>query len=145
MEKKSRIRTIYLYLFALLGLVLITIGSVGFINMGLRTFVFTKADEYQRTMNKQPPYPIPAVEKYQMLTEAQKSQPKTALLLTEQEKTDLNMWFAEYKNWKENQGKIDYIASQRQEDASINLALILVGAPLYFYHWRRIKKENITQ
>ena len=48
MEKKTHyplIRTIYLYLFALLGLVLLTIGSIRFVDMALRAFVFTKADQ----------------------------------------------------------------------------------------------------
>ena len=34
------IRTIYLYLFALLGLALLTIGGVRFVDMGLKAFVF---------------------------------------------------------------------------------------------------------
>jgi len=144
MEKRSRIRTVYLYLFSLTGLVLITIGSVGFINLGLRAFIFTKADEYQRTINKQPPYPTVAVDKYQALPAEQKNQKKVTLVLSEQEKTDLDNWFIAYKNWEQEQNQIDYVTSQRQEDAAINLALIIVGTPLYFYHWRTIKKENIT-
>ena len=40
----SLVRTIYLYLFALVGLALLTIGAVRFVAMGLKAFVFTKAD-----------------------------------------------------------------------------------------------------
>lgn len=46
MNKYPLIRKIYLYLFALIGLVLITIGSVQLINLGLKVYVFTKADNY---------------------------------------------------------------------------------------------------
>ncbi|MDD5590262.1 MAG: hypothetical protein PHQ47_03785, partial [Candidatus Portnoybacteria bacterium] len=53
MDKHSLIRTVYLYTFALLGLVLMTIGGVRFIDMGLTAFVFTKADNEQRLINKQ--------------------------------------------------------------------------------------------
>ena len=48
MGKHSLIRTIYLYLFACLGLVLLTIGGVRFLDMGLKAFVFTKAEQEQR-------------------------------------------------------------------------------------------------
>ena len=45
MEKHSLIRTIYLYTFSLIGLVLIIIASVNMINLGLKTFIFTEADQ----------------------------------------------------------------------------------------------------
>lgn len=46
MEKKILIRDIYLHLFALIGLVLLTIGFVRLINLTLKTYVFTKADVF---------------------------------------------------------------------------------------------------
>lgn len=61
-KPRSLIRTIYLYLFALVGLALLTTGTVRFVDMGL--------------------------------------------------------------------------------DASINLAMILVGLPLYLYHWQIIGRET---
>jgi len=66
MKNHSIIRTIYLYLFALLGLVLIIIGGVQFIDMGLKTFVFTKADEEQKlsySVYDQMPYPLERITK----------------------------------------------------------------------------------
>ena len=48
MKEHTLVRTIYLYIFALLGLVLLIIGSVNFLNMGLKAFVFTQADEESR-------------------------------------------------------------------------------------------------
>lgn len=36
----------------------------------------------------------------------------------------------------------DYITSRRHRDASINLSLILVGLPLYLYHWGLIRRES---
>jgi len=47
---KNIIRTIYLYIFALLGLVLVIIGGVRFVDMGLKAFVFTKAEEEDKMM-----------------------------------------------------------------------------------------------
>ncbi len=39
------IRTVYLYLFAVLGLVLVTIGGVGSVDMLLKGVVFRRADD----------------------------------------------------------------------------------------------------
>ncbi len=48
MERKELIRTIYLYLFSLVGLVLVVIGLVQLVDLGLKAYVFTKADQYIR-------------------------------------------------------------------------------------------------
>ena len=36
----------------------------------------------------------------------------------------------------------DYVTQSRHRNASESLALILVGIPLYLYHWNIIKKES---
>ena len=97
MEKHSLIRTIYLYLFACLGLVLLTIGGVRFLDMGLKAFVFTKAEQEQRYDVKSPSSAGP---------------------------------------------EVSYVTVKRHRDASLNLSLILIGLPLYLYHWRTIKKDT---
>lgn len=97
MGKHSLIRTIYLYLFACLGLVLLTIGGVRFLDMGLKAFVFTKAEQEQR-------YDV---------------------------KPSLSV-----------EPEVSYVTVKRHRDASLNLSLILIGLPLYLYHWRIIKKET---
>jgi hypothetical protein len=59
MKQHSFIRTVYLYIFALLGLILVIIGGVNFIDMGLKTFVFTKADEEEKlSYFNSMPYPL---------------------------------------------------------------------------------------
>lgn len=136
MEKHSLIRTIYLYLFALLGLVLLVIGGVGFVNMGLRAFVFTKADQEQRLYNKQPPSSALPIEKLQSLNQ------QGDIKLSESEKQALDQWLTDYKNWQQDYSKLDPVTSQRHRDASTNLAMILIGLPIYLYHWGVIKKES---
>ena len=42
----SVIRKIYLYLFSAIGLIVVIIGSVQLVDLGLKTFVFKKADVY---------------------------------------------------------------------------------------------------
>ena len=39
-------------------------------------------------------------------------------------------------------GEVNYVTAKRHRDASLNLSLILIGLPLYLYHWRIIKKET---
>lgn len=62
--------------------------------------------------------------------------------LSEQERAAISQWLADYEAWQESQSGIDYLTIQRHKDASINLAMISVGLPLYLYHWGIIKKET---
>lgn len=133
-QKQSLIRTIYLYLFALVGLALMVVGSVRFLDMGLKMFVFTKAEDPEKIqMRYYPSYPYP-VEKLETYRESQD--------LTEEEISTLKTFLDDYQQWKEREAKVDYLASQRQKNASTNLAMILIGLPLYLYHWRIIKRET---
>jgi hypothetical protein len=113
-------------------------GAVRFIDMGLKVFVFTKADDEQKLQRyySYPAIPVSSIEKIQTYQES------TSTELTSEEKAALKTWLGEYQQYKEQSGKIDYLASQRQRDASSSLAMILVGLPLYLYHWRLIRKET---
>lgn len=136
MKKHSLIRTIYLYLFTLVGLTLLVIAGVRFLDMGLKAFVFTKAEQEERLYHAKPPMPA------SMATERMEETTKDGAELSEQEKTELRRIIANYKTWQEQADEVDPITANRHRDASINLSMILVGLPLYFYHWRIIKKET---
>ena len=136
MKKSSTIRTIYLYLFALLGLIFLTIGCVRFLDMGLKAFVFTKAEEEQRMNYKQPPV------NYEMIQRLEKVSTEEGEEFSDKEKIQIKNMIESYKKWEEEVDKIDPITSRRHRDASINLSLMLVGLPLYLYHWFVIKKET---
>ncbi len=131
------VRTIYLYLFALVGLTLLTIGAVRFVYMGLKVFIFTQADKQQEIMYKQPPFASLPQERINQIAQA-----PVNTGLTADEKVSVEQWLADYKNWQEQNNKFDYLTSQRQNEASMNLALMLVGVPLYLFHWRLIKKDT---
>jgi len=137
MTKYPLVRTIYLYLFALVGLTLLTIGAVRFVYMGLKIFVFTKADQQQEIYNRMPPSAPFALDKINQVAQA----PANTGLSAE-EKMMIESWLTSYKTWEEQNAKFDPIVSQRQDEASMNLALILVGLPLYFFHWRIIRRET---
>ena len=127
------IRTIYLYIFALLGLVLVIIGSVNFLNMGLKAFVFTKAEERMEIDFARPLSAPLSVDKMEELGKGSE--------LSEEELALVQDWLKEYKEWQTESGKINYLVSNRHRSASINLSLILIGIPLYLYHWVTIKRE----
>jgi len=138
MKRHSLVRTIYLYIFALLGLVLLIIGSVNFLNMGLKAFVFTQADEESRIFSKQMPIPtIPKIENIQQDMEEGKD-----ICLSTEEKVSFQNWLTDYNTWEESMSEFDPVTSRRHRDASVNLSLILIGLPLYLYHWKIIKKET---
>jgi hypothetical protein len=129
MKKHSTIRTIYLYLFALIGLTLIVIGSVNFVNMGLKALLFTQADQQNDYYYREPPIPY-VVEGLD-----------NGECLSEENQIAFDRWVVSYEKWEES--KIDPITSNRHRDAARNLASILIGLPLYIFHWRLIGKETV--
>lgn len=101
------LRKVYLYMFAIIGLILVIIGSVSLVNLGLKKFIFTKSD-----------YPC---YNYQMIEKTSEER------ITAEENT---------KQCEEQR------TSDKQRQASNALAQLIIGLPLYFYHWMVIKKEN---
>jgi hypothetical protein len=135
-SKNSLIRTIYLYSFSLLGLILMVIGSVNFLDMGMRAFIFTKADEGMNDNYMMSCPPTAVMEKFGKVD----GNASESFNLTIEDKEMMSMWKQDYKNWKD-MPKVDYVTQQRHRDASNNLALIVIGLPLYLYHWFVIRKE----
>lgn len=115
--KHPLIRKIYLYLFSLIGLVLIVVGGVELVNLALKSFIFTGADKY---------YIYPSARPAAL---PETGGAKSAGVLEPSE--------ADVSAYQKNQ-----LASQRQRDTSNALAMIIVGLPLWLYHWSAIKKEK---
>lgn len=137
MEKYALVRKIYLYLFALIGLILMVIAGVQIINLGLKVFIFTQIEKQDSSYQKMSPCGPFSQEKVASLSVA-----TTPVQLTEDEKVQMKNWLANYKIWEEEQKTIDPITANRQRTASDALAMLIIGLPLYFYHWRVIKKET---
>jgi hypothetical protein len=113
MTKSELIKLIYLYLFSAVGLVLVVIGTVRLVDLGLKTFIFKQADVYY--------YP--------------KIQPMP---------TDLKISDEEWQKQLDEQAKAEEInrISERQRSASNSIAMIIVGLPLFLYHWQILRKSN---
>ncbi len=108
----SIVRKIYLYLFSLIGLVVVVIGSVQLVDLALKAFVFKKADVYLE-------YPRPVI--------------------APDGKTDPTVEIPKEELEKFNKEQTE---AQRQRQVANSLAMIIVGLPLYLYHWRIIKNEQ---
>jgi len=135
MSKYPIIRTIYLYLFSLVGLVLIIIGSVGFLNMGLKAFVFTAAEDEEWLWRMEPPMHYErSVETVEDLKDNES--------LTEEQLESIDAWLVDYEQWQQKQADVDPVIANRHRDAAMDLALLLVGFPLFLFHWLTIRKES---
>lgn len=126
MRTNSLIRTIYLYLFALVGLFILIFGFIGLIKLGLTTWVFPESDSY---------YAKPAV--FPLNIEGLEKC-KESCDLSQEDKETLSRWLEDYRQ----QETRDYGSAERQRQLANNLAMIIVGLPLYLYHWLTIKKET---
>lgn len=133
MARTGFIRVLYLYVFALLGLIFMSIGGIRFLDMGLRATIFRQAD----AMERYPQPPLPAIARRPGEIDALADRAE----LTPQEKQLLRDAIDEYRRWEEQRSRVDPVSARRQRDASSSLAMILVGFPLYLYHWRTIKRE----
>jgi hypothetical protein len=137
LHARSWTRTLYLYLAALIGLLLVTIGGVRLVDLGLRSWVFTAADRLDAMHMYQPPLPH-ALERVRAAAEPESG-------LTEEERAMIRQWLAEYRRWEERQVSADPVLARRQAAAASSLAMILIGLPLYLYHWGTIRRENRLQ
>jgi hypothetical protein len=107
------LRKTFLYIFASVGLVLCIIATVSLINLGLKTYVFTKADNYCNYSY------APRLEKDGTSVEPTQAQ------------IDLDR-----KNCEEQR------AASKQSQASNAIAMLIVGLPLYAYHWMVIRRDK---
>lgn len=130
---KFTLRKIYLYLFSLVGLTLIIIGAVGMINLGLQLTFFRKALEF-RYGAYQPPYPY-------FLEGVNLKEVTEKIELTEEQKKSLIQWQTEFENYRKTAKSLGY-TPYIYDSFTRNLAMLIVGIPVYLYHWGIIKKEH---
>lgn len=106
------VKKIYIYIFSAIGLILVIIGAVQLVDLGLKTWVFTKADRYYS-------YPMAKPVSQTAQEKTQEPDPKD---IEEYQKNDM--------------------AARRQREASNALAMIVIGVPLFLYHWRLARKST---
>jgi len=135
-DKIKLIKTIYIYLVSFVALMMIVISTVDLLNQTLRAFVFTKADNYNRYAK-----PIGCedgmaiVDKTEDAVRAENlDTTKTNTKMTAEKCAQLEK--ANLEREKQNQ------IADRQRDFANDIALILVGLPLFYFHWRIARRRD---
>ncbi len=109
---KFSIRLLYLYLFSFIGLIIAVIGTIQIVDLGMKIYIFKDADKYDYPINSK----FDSAGKEIALTDSEKAEQKA---MQDKETT-----------------------RNRQRQASTAIAMLLVGVPLYKYHWKLIKEEE---
>ncbi len=107
------IRKLYLYLFSLIGLLIVVIGAVQMVDLALNVFVFPDADRY----GDYPRFPG-----------------ELGSDMSDEEQIAYEAQMVEYQEIEQSRS--------RQRQLSSALAMLVVGLPLYLYHWRTITREK---
>lgn len=114
------IKNIYLYLVSFVALMMIIFSAADLVNILLRTYVFTKAD--QNYYN----YPTPACPALAPGNTTSTKENSGCINQEEQLQADKNNRDA-----------------QRQRDLVRDISLIVVAVPVFAYHWKIIRKREV--
>jgi len=135
-DTKTLIRSIYLYLAAFVGLMMIIIPVVDMIKVGLETWVFPMAaeDEYY---NKYPSAPMGL----------DRSNPdilinKDGEELTVEDRDAFEAWKKDYQSWQEHQDSIDQKVVERQKDMVRDISTLIGGLFLFLTHGYVLRKDK---
>lgn len=125
------IRTIYLYVAALISLIFVAVGSGTMLNTGMKFLFFPEAEKKSFfECNQQPPMiGSPDVSGYKSIA-------------TEDQKVQLDQLLKDYQSWKENSMGDQCIKPARQNKIVDALTMLFIALPICLIHWRIIKKDK---
>ena len=134
---RNTIRQIYFYAATLIFLIMSVVATISLLNLGMKTFIFTKADmaygqscdEAGNVFYGARPMPMPA--------EIDKSGQPVVKELTVEEK-------AANKATCEENLKVQK-AAERQRELVQWLSMLIVAAPLFVLHFKWVQKERETE
>lgn len=119
-SKVTFLKNLYLYVVSFVALMMVVFSLADLINVTLRTYVFTKADNNYYSY---PMAPCPVVSTTESSTPSKIMEP----CLSRQEQDKLNN---------------DNVSAQRQRDLVRDISMIIVGIPLFAYHWWLIRRKE---
>lgn len=129
-QKTSPVRSLYYYSVAFGGLIIAVIGLGMMINTGLNAWLKTQ----------------PASVTEPIVADASSESGIQSIIacrakcdFSEEDVALANQWQASYSEWKARRNKT---AGQYQNDLTNAIPLFLVGSPLFWYHFSRIRKET---
>jgi hypothetical protein len=118
------IKTIYFYLVCFVALMTVVFSAADLINIALKTWVFTKADSDY--------YYAPAIVCPATMDKSLDTTTSAQMKADCEKQQKLNG----------EQSENNRIA-QKQSNVVRDISLIVVGIPLFLYHWQIVRKKNI--
>jgi hypothetical protein len=120
--RTTLIKTIYFYLVSLIALLMVVFSTADLINLGLKTWVFPKTNTnyygpvcaYPVSMAKDPSQTVPTTTNEQYIKQCE----------------------LDRKNQE------DMAVIQNQRDAIRDISMVVVGIPLFLYHWITLRKDK---
>lgn len=113
----SKIRQLYFYVVTLIGLLMVVFPTADLINQGLKTWVFPAAEETEFG-----PYPRPI------------AGPDGSVVETEEQ---AGARIKQEEGFARRQR-----ASQKQRNVIRDISFLLVGIPLFLFHFRVVQREK---
>jgi len=135
-EGKSVIRPSYFYFVSLGSLIMMVIAGGVLVNLTLKTWVFPSAGEVDKSNRYAEPAEMRLAEESSVQSIVDCGQ---ACGLDEKTVTLADQWLVDYDAWQDASSK-SYDNVHRQ--ASSTIPYIIVGLPLFWYHWRTVRKES---
>ncbi len=135
--KKSIIRLIYLYLVALIGLVVFLIGGVGMVNTGLKVVLGVDGEYYYTSVKD-----VCRGQFGERYVGGPKSVPTPVVGGVAIVPVDANS--AEFKQClvDEEERQKKQQSNDRRRNIAEALAMMILGAPIWLYHWHVIQRDN---
>lgn len=121
MSKAQIIKTVYFYLVSLIALMMVVFSTADLINLGLKTWVFPKADQQEW---RQLPCDV--------------EMPRSVNGEETEEMYQQRIAKCEAARINEDEAR----AIRNQRDAVRDLSFLFVGIPLFLYHWIIIRREQ---
>lgn len=124
LRKTAIIKTIYFYLVSLIALLMVVFSTADLINLGLKIWVFPKTSQNY--------YGMPCASQIYIPPEKGLAQATTSADYTKQCEVD-----------RKNQEEMAVVQNQR--DAVRDISMIVVGIPLFLYHWITLRKDKESE
>ncbi|MDP3964825.1 MAG: DUF5671 domain-containing protein [bacterium] len=132
-HRRRVIRPTYFYLSSLIGLVMIIVFGSMLVNLGLKTYVFTKADT-EESYRYAPTEVDPSVRgSLSAVAGCEADCGFDAETIQYAERYD-----ADFDEWSETREG----SSRKQSEAANEIAFLLVAIPLFWYHWHVARREG---
>ena len=119
-EPRSILKMIYLYILSFVGIIITVVASIGFVDMILKNYVLSVE---------------PSMYYYDMCSVEKTGKENENMTSPTKEERDICI---EEQSVRVKQEQ----SNQMKRDLSGQIAALLIGIPLWLYHWRLIRKEK---